>query len=142
MANARWSLNGRLYRLARLARAQGEIMKVLETKLAHEERKIAAVSSKKAEIDILATRAGALQPASLPPMLRSLAALEEQLKQIEGEADRLKRRLLEARGREKIISTRLRLLRDGAERRIVEEQAMETTLVLMAKASGKRDVLN
>jgi hypothetical protein len=117
-------------------------MKVLETKLAHEERKIAAVSSKKAEIDILATRAGALQPASLPPMLRSLAALEEQLKQIEGEADRLKRRLLEARGREKIISTRLRLLRDGAERRIVEEQAMETTLVLMAKASGKRDVLN
>jgi hypothetical protein len=75
-------------------------------------------------------------------MLRSLAALEEQLKQIEGEADRLKRRLLEARGREKIISTRLRLLRDGAERRIVEEQAMETTLVLMAKASGKRDVLN
>ena len=75
-------------------------------------------------------------------MLRSLAALESQLKQIEMEADRLKRRLLEAKGREKVISTRLKLLRDSAERKMAEEQAMETTLVLMAKASGKRDVVN
>jgi septal ring factor EnvC (AmiA/AmiB activator) len=75
-------------------------------------------------------------------MLRSLAALESQLKQITIEADRLKRQLLEAKGREKVISTRLKLLRDSAERKMAEEQAMETTLVLMAKASGKRGVVN
>ena len=117
-------------------------MKVLETRLAQEERGIASISSKKAEIDILATRSGTLHPASLPAMLRSLAALESQLKQIEIEADRLKRHLLEAKGREKVISTRLKLLRDNAERKMAEEQAMETTLVLMAKASGKGGVVN
>jgi hypothetical protein len=142
MASARWSLNSRLHRLARLARAQGEMMKVLEAKLAREERRIAVVSSKRAQIDILATRAGAYQPASLPMMLRSLAGLESQLKQIMMEADRLRRQLLEAKVREKVISDRLTLIRDSAERKVLEEQSMETTLVLMAKASGKGGVVN
>jgi hypothetical protein len=118
------------------------MMKMLEAKLAWQEGRIAVVTGKRAEIDILATRAGAYQPASLPAMLRSLAGLESELKEILGEADRLKRQLLEAKVREKVISTRLTLLRDSAERRLVEEQSMETTLVLMAKASGKGGVVN
>jgi chromosome segregation ATPase len=135
-------LSGRLYRLLRLARAQAEMVKALESKLAQEERSIAVISRKSAEIDTLATGAGAINPASLPAMLRSLASLDSELKQITMEADRLKRQLLEAKGREKVISTRLKLLRDSAERKMTEEQAMETTLVLMAKASGKRGVVN
>jgi hypothetical protein len=118
------------------------MMKVLEAKLAREGRRIAVVSSKRAQIDILATRAGAYQPASLPMMLRSLAGLESQLKQIMMEADRLRRQLLEAKVREKVISDRLTLIRDCAERKVLEEQSMETTLVLMAKASGKGGVVN
>lgn len=117
-------------------------MKVLEAKLAHEERRIAVISSKRAEIDILATRAGEHQPASLPEMLRGLAALELELKQIRMVADRLRQELLEAKVREEVISNRLNSLRNDEERRRVEEQSLETTLVLMAKASGKGGVVN
>jgi len=131
-------MNDREYRLARLVRAMGEVVSALEAKLVLGERRLAGLSVMRSEIDSLASKA---HPASLPAVLRSLTVLDAELEQALIEVESLRRQLLEAKGREKVISVRLRLLRDEVERKVAEEQALEASLLMMAKASGKRGVV-
>jgi hypothetical protein len=138
MASAGRLVSDGEHRLARLVRAMGEMVSALEAKLVLGERRLARLSDMRSEIDSLASKA---HPASLPSVLRSLTVLDAELKQVLIEVESLRRQLLEANGREKAISVRLRLLRDVAERKISEEQALETSLIMMAKASGKRGVV-
>lgn len=99
------------------------------------------LSFSKMEIEGLASRAGGINPASVPVMLRRLAVLDLELRKIVAERDVLRQNLLVARGRQKVITAKLKLLRDSTERKAAEEQALETALVMRAKASGKGDVV-
>ena len=117
-------------------------MKALEARLAGEERRAAELSFSKMEIEGMASRVGAIHPASVPVMLRRIAMLDLQLKKIVAERDDLRQKLLVARGRQKVITARWKLLRDSAERKAAEEQALETALVMGAKVSGKGDVVS
>ena len=53
-----------------------------------------------------------------------------------------RRELLSAKHREKALDTRARLLRSAIVRKLAEEEALETTLVMAAKASGKHEVIS
>jgi chromosome segregation ATPase len=125
-----------------LARAQGEMVKVLEAKVAQQEHVAASLSAARAELDRLASTAGAAGLAFMPVALRSLAAAEGELSTVNMSLDALRKDLLAAKGREKALENRARLLRSTMERKAAEENALETALVMAAKASGKHDVVS
>jgi hypothetical protein len=134
-------LTGKTQRLKRLARAQGELVKVLEAGLLRAEQQAAAHSAAQSQLDAMAVKAGQTQPALLPALLRSLSATEAQVKQSRLDVEKVQQRLLAAKGREKAISSRAKSLGDGELRKAGEEEALETTLAMNAKASGKGRVV-
>jgi hypothetical protein len=134
-------VTGKPERLRRLARAQGELVKVLEAGLLRAEQQAAAQSAAQAQLDAMAVKAGQAQPALLPALLRSLSAAESQVKQARREVERVQQRLLAAKGREKAIASRAKRLGDGELRKAGEEEALETALAMGAKASRKGGVV-
>ena len=129
-------------RILRLARAQGEMVKALESKLAQQDRIVAALFAARGEFDRLASAAGAAGLAFLPMVLRSLATTEAELREVEMRLDGLRKDLLAAKSREKALEKRAKLLWSAMERKTVEEGALETALVMAAKASGKQDAVS
>jgi hypothetical protein len=134
-------LTGKPQRLKRLARAQEELVKVLEAGLLRAEQQSAAHSAAQAQLDAMAVKAGLTQPALLPALLRGLAAAEAQVRQARLEVESIQHRLLAAKSREKAISSKAKLLGDGELRKAGEEEALETSLAMGAKASGKGRVV-
>ena len=67
---------------------------------------------------------------------------EAQLKTAMAKMDALRRQLLNAKGRQKAITTKERLMREVSVRKEDEESALETTLAMRAKVSGKPDVMS
>lgn len=131
-----------LQRLERLMRAQEKLMKGLEERLAREERTIAALQQGWMEMNRFADSAVTADPASLPALLRHLAAAELTLKKKQLETDDLRRELLSARAREKISSVKVRQLREARERQVTEAALLETALAMAAKGSRKRSVVS
>jgi hypothetical protein len=131
-----------LQRLERLMRAQGKLMKGLEERLMREERTIASLQQGWMEMNRFADSAVTVDPASLPALLRRLAAAELTLKKKQLETDDLRRELLSARAREKIVSERVRQLREARERQVTEASLLETALAMAAKVSRKRSVVS
>ncbi len=127
-------------RLARLGEAQAAMAKAIEMKLAAQEGAISLLLAARAEIAGLATTAAGMHMAFVPAALRRMADLDADLASARAEADSLRRRLIDARGREKGFGKRERQLREALARKAVEEQAVETSLSMGAKASGKPDV--
>lgn len=134
-------MTGKPKRLKRLARAQGELVKVLEAGLLRAEQKAAAHSATQAQLDAMAVKAGQTQPAMLPALLRSLSATESQVKQARLDVESIQQRLLAAKSREKAIAARAKLFGEAEMRKAGEEEALETTLAMGAKASGKGRVV-
>lgn len=132
-------MTGGQVRMLRLARAQGEMVKSLELRLAQAERRLAAISESRAELDRLAAGTGGL--AFLPAALRKLAAAEAELCEAVAACGEARKQLLAARVRQKTLDARARLLRQAHERKTGEGEMLETTLALGTKASGKQDVL-
>ena len=130
-----------MQRLARLLRAQSELVKVQEATLLHCERKEAALASTRSELDTIAAEMGQARPAFLPAALHRLTATELLLQQARAEVEDARGKLLSARGRQKSIAGRERMLRAAAERKAAEEDALEQALIMAAKASGKDDVV-
>jgi hypothetical protein len=141
MADQGRILTGRTQRLARLLRAQSEMVKVQEAGLLQCERKEAALVSARHELDAIAAELGQARPAFLPPTLHRLAATDQLLVQAGTEVDEARRKLLSAKGRQKSIAARERLLRSTVERKAAELEALEHALTMSAKASGKDDVV-
>ena len=116
-------------------------MKVQEAALLRCEREEAALTAARRELDTIAAELGEARPAFLPAALHRLAATEQLLLQAAAEVQEARRKLLSARGRQKSIAERQRLLRSAAERKTMEQDALETALTMAAKASGKDDVV-
>ncbi len=128
-------------RLRRLARAQGELVKMLETTLLRAEHKSAALQAEQAQLDSMAATAGQTQPALLPALLRSLAATGQQMRLAETEVEKTRNSLLAAKSREKAMTGRAKRLEDVELRKSIEEEALDTALAMGAKASGKGGVV-
>jgi hypothetical protein len=141
MADQGRVLTGRRHRLARLLHAQGELVKVQEAALLQRERKEAALTAARRELDAIAAELGQARPAFLPAALQRLAATELLLLEARAEVEEARRKLLSAKGRQKSIAGRERLLRSAAERKAAEEDALEHALTMAAKASRKDDMV-
>lgn len=127
--------------MMRLAQAQGELVKSLEARFAQQERVVAALTASRAELDSLASSGGIGGLAFLPVALRNLAAAEAALSEANRKLEDVRKELLSAKGRHKALDTRARLLREASERKALEEDTLETALLMAAKASGKHDVV-
>lgn len=134
-------MTGRTQRLVRLLRAQSEMVKVQEAALLQCERKEAALAAGRRELDALAAVLGQARPAFLPATLHRLAATDQLLRAAGTEVEEARRTLLSAKGRQKSIAARERLLRAEKERKAAEEKALEHAMIMAAKASGKDDVV-
>ena len=73
--------------------------------------------------------------------LRRLADAEAAFAASRADADRIRRELLAARGREKALSARAALFRSRKARKAGESEALEVSLNMSAKASRKTGVL-
>lgn len=135
-------MRSRQKRLLRLGRAQGELVRSLELKLAQSERKAAALSVSRSELDAMASEVTEGHFAFLPTALRKLIVSEAQLNQAMMEVDLVRRQLLAAKSRRNSFDGKARLLLRTLERKAGEEDALETTLAMGAKASRKHDVLS
>jgi hypothetical protein len=129
-------------RLMRMARAQDEVGKALEARLWREERRMKTILDESVEFDRLAASAATTVPAAVPALLRGLAATELRLKQLETETEDLRRALLSAKCRQKVLCSKQKQLREAVERRLGQEHALETALAMAAKASRKHGVLS
>lgn len=133
-------MTGGQKRLLRLAQAQSDMVKNLEARLAQHERRASTLSAARSELEGLAAGAGGLQ--HLPHVLRKLVATEVEMNEVRVEIDALRGQLLTARSRQKSLDGRARLLGEAIERKSAELEALETALVMMAKASGKTGVVS
>jgi len=127
-------------RLSRLAAAQAAMARAVEARLAERERVIANLIAARSEIETLSESATGSRAAFLPAALRSLIEADVQLAALRAEASTLRRQLIMARGREKVLDTKSSLLRSAEARKSGESEALETALA-MAKDSGKPDVM-
>lgn len=128
-------------RLTRLARAQGNLVKVLEMQVLKAEQRSLALTTEGRELDAMAVKAVTEQPSLIPKLLRCLSDAESNAKQARSAVDTLRQRLLLAKFREEAISGRAMILKEAQERKATEVDTLETALLIGAKASGKRDVL-
>lgn len=128
-------------RLLRLARAQAAMVKVHEAGLMRAEQRLHALSTERRELDAMAVKAAASQPSLLPSLLRSLAAAEEEERRTRAGMEALQKKLLTARSREDAVTSRANVLGQAEARKSGEEEALETALLMRAKASGKGGVV-
>ena len=127
--------------MMRLVRAQGDMVRNLEARLTQQELKVASLSALCAELDKLVSSGGLGGLAHFPGALRTLAAEEAALRDARVELDSTRNQLLAAKARHKALDQRFRLLRENWARKTLEQDALETALVMTAKASGKADVV-
>jgi hypothetical protein len=109
------------------------MVKMLEAKLALEEARTAKVVAGKAELNAIAADAAASRPALLPALLRSLAMAEAELSLSEMRVTALREQLLAAKGCEKLIAGKAKLLGLALDRKSGEEDALDATLAMMGK---------
>lgn len=127
-------MTNRLHRLESLSRAQSKFAKALEVRLGQHERRLGGLLETRLEISRLADGAAATDPASMPRLLQSLAVTELSIKQLQKDIEDLRRELQSTRGREKVISTKYKSLREAEERKVAESQSLEAALVMTARA--------
>lgn len=116
-------------------------MKVQEAELLRCERRLAAFTAARGELDAAATGLAQARPAFLPAALHRLAEADQLLMMAGAEVEEVRQKLLAAKGRQKSIAGRERMLRSAVERKAAEEDALESALIMAAKASGKDDVV-
>ena len=134
-------MTSRTQRLARLLRAQGEVVKIREAELLRCERSQAALSATRGELDAVTTELAQARPAFLPAALHRLVETDQLLLKARAEVEAARQELLAAKGRQKSIAGRERMVRSAAERKAAEGDALEQALIMAAKASGKDDVV-
>ena len=100
------------------------------------------LSAKRAELYVLSSSAAEGKLAFLPQALRLISETESELRKTAAEADVIRQELIAARARQKLMTTKGRRLRDAAERKAGEEDALEAAQSMAAKASGKQGVVN
>ena len=135
-------MSERTKRLARLGAAQEGMAKLIETRLAAVERRIAVLGAAHAELAALAQTGSQLQLGFLPSLLRRLAATEAETAAAQQDADALRHALLAMRHRGRAFAERADALREIDMRKAEEEEALETALAMAAKACRKQGAVN
>ncbi len=135
-------MSERTKRLARLGAAQEGMAKLIETRLAVVERRIAALNASHAELAVLAQSESPVQMEFLSSLLRRMVGTEADIAAAEREADMLRRSLLAMRHRGRTFGEKADRLREMEMRKAEEEEALETALAMAAKACRKQGVVN
>ncbi len=131
-----------LRRLQRLAHAQSELVKALEAALGRAERRAALISADRLELDTMSSAAGRTNPAIVPAMLQRLLAVQMEERQSQAAIETIRQKLLAAKIPEKALSERSASQRQVLQRAADDDDALETTLAMMTKASGKGGVVS
>jgi hypothetical protein len=124
-------------RLARLARAQEKLARLLEARLLSEEATIREMVTRRRGIE----EAAQLIPvAFLPGALRGLVEAEAIQKTLEQSAAMLRQQRLAVEGRRRTVSLHMDVAEEKRERKAQEEGVLESSLII-AKASGKHGMV-
>ena len=130
-------MNGDLKRLARLARAQDNLARLLEARLLSEEAAVREMATRRRGME----EATQLIPvALLPGALRSLVEAEARQKALEQSAAMLRQRRLAVEGQRRTVSLHMDLAEEKRQRKAQEEGVLESSLTI-AKASGKHGMV-
>lgn len=141
MAAGRWILSAPAKRMARLARSENELARSLEARFIAEDQK---ARSLQASVDELVRITNAAPLSHLPfhgTALKRLADAETGLKECRARAESIRGDFISARARAKALIAKAAFLSLASERKILEEEALETTIAMAAKASGKTGMM-
>ena len=92
-------------------------------------------------IDILDGKVQPKQTVQIEELVKRLADAETGLKECRARAESIRGDFISARARAKALIAKAALLSLASERKILEEEALETTIAMAAKASGKTGMM-
>ena len=134
-------MTGDVKRLLRLARAQMDLAKMLELKLAQEQRQLLALAQTRVETMAAIERVSTAGLIFYAAAMRRLTELDGDIAAKKQRALDSAGRLLRARNRQDILLERAAVLETIRHRRSLEEETREIALAMCGKAAGKKHML-
>lgn len=128
-------------RLARLARTQSELVRLLDIKISAGRHRLGELEQIEASILSALDRLGGAGLALYAATVRRLADIDGAKKTTEQEIAECNRTLLKVRIRQEVLTRRAEQARLSNERKAMEGEALEVTLAIHRKATGKHRVL-
>lgn len=127
--------------LLRLARTQRELARLLEAKLISGTHRLSQLEQTRASILSSLDRVGGAGLVLYAGTMRRLMDIGMAAKRAEVEIEEHSRTLLKARLREEVLTRRVQHLKATDERKTTEEEALEVSIGMRRKATGKHGVL-
>lgn len=126
--------------LLRLARTQRELARLLEAKLISGTHRLSQLEQTRASILSSLDRVGGAGLVLYAATMRRLMDIGMAAKRAEVEIEEHSRTLLKARLREEVLTRRVQHLKATDERKTTEEEALEVSIGMRRKATGKHGV--
>ena len=126
--------------LLRLARTQRELARLLEAKLISGTHRLSQLEQTRASILSSLDRVGGAGLVLYAGTMRRLMDIGMAAKRAEVEIEEHSRTLLKARLREEVLTRRVQHLKATDERKTTEEEALEVSIGMRRKATGKHGV--
>lgn len=126
--------------LLRLARTQRELARLLEAKLISSTHRLSQLEQTRASILSSLDRVGGAGLVLYAATMRRLMDIGMAAKRAEVEIEEHSRTLLKARLREEVLTRRVQHLKATDERKTTEEEALEVSIGMRRKATGKHGV--
>ena len=127
--------------LLRLARTQRELARLLEAKLISGTHRLSQLEQTRASMLSSLDRVGGAGLVLYAGTMRRLMDIGMAAKRAEVEIAEHSRTLLKARLREEVLTRRAQHLKATDERKTMEEEALEVSIGMRRKATGKHGVL-